>query len=606
VRRKYNSMTGNNNSSGGDGADSSLSASGGSGGAGGTGSSSQELEFLETMARQTENQLCADCNAPNPTWLSITLGTWICADCASLHKEILSKDLVGLRSLEQCLQQQQSQPGNNNNNNNWPLDLIQFMKAMGNKVANELWEARFARREIKPTIFSEKGVKSAWLRLKYEAMEFVETSKSGHVMMKRLFSKNNKTKKMTTTTTQKYKRSYISTTPSNIEIYKEKGDKQAYEVIPILAHNIKEAPRTEKEFANCFQLISPKMSYLVNVATPEEVIHWSFYLKIASRRLLLPIDEKVRQAAIKLLQANSLSSSTTASSLPSVSLPLTASGGGGSSGSGGGGGEGGETERALSGTDSRVLKELIISRSEDRKKEMTSLNERLLSIDETLQQQTVEITRLRDQLKELESKHTSLKEEQQAARRKLNTLQLPELNSSVKAPQDEGADNAPNTIILNEDGSVKGGTVQKLVEMLTHEQYVDPDYLSMFLLTYRSFTTSGDLMAKLEQRHQIAPPPFASDEELKRFRDTVQKPIHLRITNVIKNWVTSYYYDFAGDPTLLETLVDFIDQHMDSKVVSEQLKKNIHKKVRKRKVVFFLFLISFLFFSWWQRPSHRK
>jgi len=89
-------------------------------------------------------------------------------------------------------------------------------------------------------------------------------------------------------------------------------------------------------------------------------------------------------------------------------------------------------------------------------------------------------------------------------------------------------------------------------------------------------------MDKLVLRFQITPPPFASNDDLRKFKDQIQRPIHLRIMNVIKNWITSYYFDFEGDPTLLKTLLQFIDDYMEPtmKVSADQLRKLIHKKLK--------------------------
>ena len=44
---------------------------------------------------------------------------------------------------------------------------------------------------------------------------------------------------------------------------------------------------------------------------------------------------------------------------------------------------------------------------------------------------------------------------------------------------------------------VQAGTIVKLVERVTFPDYPDPQYLLEFLLTYRSFTTSKQLLRYL-------------------------------------------------------------------------------------------------------------
>ena len=54
------------------------------------------------------------------------------------------------------------------------------------------------------------------------------------------------------------------------------------------------------------------------------------------------------------------------------------------------------------------------------------------------------------------------------------------------------------------DGELKGATLTKLVEKLTHPSFfVDTAYVSSFLLTYRSFTTPRALLHMLLSRFAV-------------------------------------------------------------------------------------------------------
>ena len=44
-------------------------------------------EFLQLLQKRPGNKKCVDCGAANPTWVSISLGTLICLDCAGTHRE---------------------------------------------------------------------------------------------------------------------------------------------------------------------------------------------------------------------------------------------------------------------------------------------------------------------------------------------------------------------------------------------------------------------------------------------------------------------------------------------------------------------------------------
>ncbi|EGC38273.1 hypothetical protein DICPUDRAFT_53443 [Dictyostelium purpureum] len=137
----------------------------------------------------------------------------------------------------------------------------------------------------------------------------------------------------------------------------------------------------------------------------------------------------------------------------------------------------------------------------------------------------------------------------------------------------DGASSTPSFI-------VKGGTIEKLVNRLIARH--DPDFASAFLLTHKSFTTSGELLDLLIEFYLNNKPlghapslsssttsissmdltsstgSFSSQsDEVKR-----KRAIRLKITNVIKSWVDKHYYDFEEDKQLIAKLDNFINTHI--------------------------------------------
>lgn len=116
-------------------------------------------------------------------------------------------------------------------------------------------------------------------------------------------------------------------------------------------------------------------------------------------------------------------------------------------------------------------------------------------------------------------------------------------------------DYGPNEIVFTLDGSVKGGTLPALVERMTLHDYLDMNFNNTFLLTYRSFCTSMELLELLEARYNMLPPKDISGEELEVWTTKKQKLIRLRVFNVLKIWLEQYYYE--EDSVILDRLLFF-------------------------------------------------
>ncbi|CAF3726435.1 unnamed protein product [Rotaria sordida] len=102
------------------------------------------------------NNFCADCDQINPTWASLNLGSLICMDCASLHRN-LGTHLSRVRSLEL---------------DEWPSELVQVMRSIGNKLVNSIWEINIKNR-IKPQPNASSSERERWIRDKYEQKLFI-------------------------------------------------------------------------------------------------------------------------------------------------------------------------------------------------------------------------------------------------------------------------------------------------------------------------------------------------------------------------------------------------------------------------------------------------
>ncbi|KAG8003000.1 Arf-GAP with GTPase [Nibea albiflora] len=97
-------------------------------------SSQSEAVALQAIRNAKGNGLCVDCEAPNPTWASLNLGALICIECSGIHRN-LGTHLSRVRSLDL---------------DDWPGELTQVLAAIGNHMANSIWESSTQGR-TKPT-----------------------------------------------------------------------------------------------------------------------------------------------------------------------------------------------------------------------------------------------------------------------------------------------------------------------------------------------------------------------------------------------------------------------------------------------------------------------
>ncbi|KAF9084459.1 hypothetical protein BGX23_010505 [Mortierella sp. AD031] len=113
-------------------------------------------------------------------------------------------------------------------------------------------------------------------------------------------------------------------------------------------------------------------------------------------------------------------------------------------------------------------------------------------------------------------------------------------------------------LVLNAEGSVKGGTLPALIERLTLHDGLDSNFIATFLLTYRSFTSTKELFTYLFHRFTIQPPMGLEPEELEIWTEKKLTPIRLRVFNIIKSWLETYYLeDEADDREALAMIKDF-------------------------------------------------
>ncbi|KAG9353450.1 hypothetical protein JZ751_018046 [Albula glossodonta] len=123
----------------------------------------QSLEERDAWVQAIESQILASLqscessrNKANPTWASLNLGALICIECSGIHRN-LGTHLSRVRSLDL---------------DDWPCELTLVLGAIGNHMANSIWESRTQGRQ-KPTPDATREERETWIRAKYEQRVFV-------------------------------------------------------------------------------------------------------------------------------------------------------------------------------------------------------------------------------------------------------------------------------------------------------------------------------------------------------------------------------------------------------------------------------------------------
>ncbi|XP_010879494.2 arf-GAP with GTPase, ANK repeat and PH domain-containing protein 1 isoform X1 [Esox lucius] len=118
--------------------------------------SQSEAVALQAIRNAKGNNFCVDCEAPNPTWASLNLGALICIECSGIHRN-LGTHLSRVRSLDL---------------DDLPRELTLVLGAIGNHLANSIWEGRTLGRR-KPAPDASREERESWIRAKYEQRLFV-------------------------------------------------------------------------------------------------------------------------------------------------------------------------------------------------------------------------------------------------------------------------------------------------------------------------------------------------------------------------------------------------------------------------------------------------
>ncbi|KAG1777155.1 ras GEF [Suillus placidus] len=137
----------------------------------------------------------------------------------------------------------------------------------------------------------------------------------------------------------------------------------------------------------------------------------------------------------------------------------------------------------------------------------------------------------------------------------LRMIRTPPRQDKIRAPTYD-----PNNVLVDPDGTTRGGTVAGLVERLTAHEYADPKFSKAFLMTYKTFTTLDELFRLLVERFWIQPPEGLNSPELVEWRKLKQQIIRIRVINTIKSMVQDDDVLERDDAYILDRMMEFVSR----------------------------------------------
>lgn len=125
---------------------------------------------------------------------------------------------------------------------------------------------------------------------------------------------------------------------------------------------------------------------------------------------------------------------------------------------------------------------------------------------------------------------------------------------------------------------IGGGTLESLVERLTHHKFIDMDFTNAFLLTYREFMKPSQLIDLLIQRYSYMPEDLP-EKDRANYHLSVRKPVQHRVINTIIHWLQSphSHEDIEKDSKEKKSVISKIKKFVEILDNEEEYKIHAHR-----------------------------
>ncbi|XP_066579541.1 arf-GAP with SH3 domain, ANK repeat and PH domain-containing protein 1 isoform X3 [Amia ocellicauda] len=128
--------------------------------------------IIEDVLRMPGNEICCDCGAPDPKWLSTNLGILTCIECSGIHRE-MGVHISRIQSMEL---------------DKLGTSELLLAKNVGNNSFNEIMEGNLPCPSPKPTPSSDMTARKEFINAKYVDHKFArKTCMSAAAKMNELF-----------------------------------------------------------------------------------------------------------------------------------------------------------------------------------------------------------------------------------------------------------------------------------------------------------------------------------------------------------------------------------------------------------------------------------